>query len=139
MEADFAAYSPDGLLIVAVEAKARLGFEDVDALDVLRDYQAGRTLRRARFFCVITPEHGFLWRMNGGVQEQYWKFPTTGLLTPYLPSERLVPPLEFELAVGQLMRDLSSGVVTIAIPGQLIQSGMLDAIRGARVRSQRAA
>ncbi len=139
MRADYIAQSSDGHTLLAIEAKARDNFNRADANEVLHSYEESGLLDKTTYFCVITPKLGFLWRLRHADPDQFWEFPTLDLLSPYVPAGARVPPLEFEFAVGQMVRDLSDGSAIIKMPGELRTSGVLDVLRGARITGERAA
>jgi hypothetical protein len=153
LRADLALYDRYRQLVALVEVKSRPGTSKDWAAKFRRNILSHGDLGPIRYFLIVTPDWLFLWKQaerkpDGEPDgEPDYAIDVRSFLRPYLvgadPSEELLPGPAFELVVGSWLADLMSS--RERSPGgaeartQLVESGLVDAIEGGRVKYDLAA
>jgi hypothetical protein len=149
---DLILYHPNGWPIAAVDIRAKLGTTPEWATKLRRNLLAHGGAVPARYFLVITPDRVYLWE-GGGTEPA--ELPPTHVVDAgpifrrYFAAANLDPDAvrgtAFELVVdtwlAELTRadsaDIEQGVVQAS--DELLRSGLVDAIRNARLEYPAAA
>lgn len=149
---DLILYHPNGWPIAAVDIRAKLSTTPEWAAKLRRNLLAHGGAVPARYFLVITPDRVYLWEGSG--TEPAELLPThvvdaRPIFQPYFAAANLGPDairdMAFELVVdtwlAELTRadsaDIERGVVRAS--DELLRSGLVDAIRNARLEYPAAA
>ena len=145
-EIDFVAYDDRGQPVLLVEVKSRRQTSDLWAARFRRNLLAHGTLPRAPFFLIATPEHMYFWRQDDprpNDEPPQFTMDAISELKPYFERFKQTP----EKTGGQALElILFSWLVDLAESGQLrakqdsslrwlSDSGLLDALRSARIES----
>ncbi len=112
---DFAAYAPDGRLVLLVEAKARRGTNDVWAADRRKGLLESAPFARDSRFLLATPQAVYLWDPGAEPVE----FPTYSIAGDVvfkryfdaagITAEDFIEPAVFEQIVAQWLRGVTHG------------------------------
>ena len=145
-EVDLVAYDPFGQPILLAEVKSTHRDSDVWATQFRRNLLAHGTLPKAPFFLIATPDHLYFWRQEDpstGEEPPQFTMDATRELKPYFERFKQTP----EKTGGQVLElILFSWLVDLAQSGEarakqdpslnwLSESGLLDALRSARIES----
>ena len=145
-EVDLVAYNPLGEPVLLAEVKSTHQTSDLWAARFRRNLLAHGTLPRAPFFLIATPDHMYFWRqedLSPNEEPPQFTMDATRELRPYFERFNQTP----EKTGGQVLElILFSWLVDLAQSGEvrasqdasvnwLSESGLLDALRNARIES----
>jgi hypothetical protein len=145
-EVDLVAYDQRGQPVLLAEVKSTHRTSDVWAAQFRRNLLAHGTLPRAPFFLIATPDHMYFWHQEDpspNEEPPQFTMDATRELKPYFERFNQTP----EKTGGQVLElILYSWLVDMAEYGEsrakqdpslnwLSESGLLDALRSARIES----
>jgi len=149
---DLVLYQPNGLPIAAVDIRAKLGTTPEWAAKLRRNLLAHGGAVPALYFLVVTPDRVYLWKGSGTEPAE---LPPTHVVDagpvfqPYFAAAKLDPSSvrgpSFELVVdtwlAELTRTDSEALEQRSVPtsDELLRSGLVEAIRNARLEYPAAA
>jgi hypothetical protein len=149
---DLILHHPNGWPIAAVDIRTKLGTTPEWAAKLRRNLLAHGGAVPARYFLVVTPDQVYLWDGSGTDPVELpptYVVDARPIFEPYFAAANLQPDRirgsAFELVVdtwlAELTRTDSSDIAQGAAPAsdELLRSGMVDAIRNARLEYRAAA
>jgi hypothetical protein len=148
--ADLVGYKPDGQLALVVEAKSRRGTSRSWAVKVRQNMLAEDSTPSSRFLLLALPDRFYLWTDSDNarqVVEPSYELDARPFLQPYFERTGISPDhisgQSFELIVFSWLNDLIRSGVSDGVPQDqknlLLESKLLDALRGGRIAIQVAA
>lgn len=145
LEYDIVVEAPDRTRVLIVECKRAKESSDTDAVHWRRNLQAHGLNPNSEFFLLAFPTKLFLWRADRPPNASPdFSAPAKPVLKRYLGRVADQPggplPESLEIAFSSWLNDLASGVRqpdASSEPEQMVvQSGLLERIKGGRVRTQ---
>lgn len=142
--ADLAAYDKDGQLALVVEAKSRLHTTADWAARMRRNLFAHGIVPRSNYFMLAMPDNLYLWRgkeMGVELAKPNYVISPEPLFKRYLDSTNVnankIGDKSLEILINSWISDLMQSGLPDDLPepqrSMLVESGLVDAIRGGRV------
>jgi len=142
--ADLAAYDKNGQLALLVEAKSRLNTNAGWAAKMHRNLIAHGTVPSANYFMLALPDNLYLWNSSTTAKEEAgpnYTLRPEPLLQRYLDSSGLSLNTLSGSSLAILLGSWINDVIKYGVPNDLpepqrsalLQSGLVDAIRGGRL------
>jgi len=142
-QTDLDVYGPSGELVLGVEVKSRCGTDAKWAAEVHRNLAVHGFIPPSPYFLLALPDRFYLWtRETAGDPDAAPTFEVDAapLLAPYFRAAKLRPedirgPGQLEFVVFWLLHDLVEGPPAAQSQKErwLVDSGLLDSLRGGRV------
>ena len=148
MQADIVITTESGEPVLVVEVKNRKSTTRAWAATFLQNLLAHRMMPSARYFLVATPDHLYLWKgitVDREIAKPDYEARSGSLIAVDRNGGGVgLGARGFESKVANWLAGLSEGRVTQKIDDKqvdefLVQSGLLDAIRGGRIVLEAAA
>ena len=144
---DLAAYDMDGQLALVVETKSRLHTSADCAARMRRNLFSHGIVPKSEYFMLAMPDNLYLWHDNmagNGIAEPDYIINAKPLFKRYLnvaiEDAIALSDESLEILVGSWIRELIARGLPDDLPepqrGMLLESGLVDAIKGGRVAQE---